>query len=176
MLQIEAIFRRFWIFVRMSSLSRGKNCSPPISDVPNPKKTGVGAWGDGDEALSRPEVGRFCCFLPVFCRCPQQIWKTPQLMKFHYFEPNVWFWGILVVCPPYFGHAGLKKTCVRAQRHNGKAQQSNLFHRCAAAKHEHENVPRSCFLIVFFGCYHLFGDTKCIPPYFGCGESKKTSV
>ena len=50
-----------------------------------------------------PKSGDFAVFCLFSAGCPQQIWKSPQLMKFHYFEPNVWFFFcILVSCPPIF--------------------------------------------------------------------------
>ena len=66
------------------------------------KKTGVRAWGDGGEALSRPEVGRFCCFLPVFCRVPAADMENPPTHEIPLFCAScVVFWHFGCV-PPLF--------------------------------------------------------------------------
>ena len=82
MLRIEAIFHRFWIFVRISSLSRGKNCSPPYFGRAESEQTEFREWGDGGEAPSRAKVGQFGWFLPMFCT--KQTWENSTFTNFHY--------------------------------------------------------------------------------------------
>ena len=80
MLQIEGNFPPFLDFCpNIVTLARKKIAPPPISDVPNRKKTRVRAWCDGGESLSRPEVGRFPCFLPIFLQGARSRYgKTPN--------------------------------------------------------------------------------------------------